>query len=78
MQLRDAKPKTSNIPALKSDDGCLVFGPTAKANGFAEKFTAKYTLIPAERNAYSDIIQNMHAQLQGPLPTGEVAVHIIR
>ena len=77
-QLLDAKPKTSNIPALKSDSGSWVFEPTAKANLFAEKFAAKYSLITEEQNVYSYISQNTPVQLKEPVPTEEVAAKILR
>ena len=56
-QLLDVKPKTSNIPALKSDTGTWVFDPKAKAKLFAETINAKYTLIHREQNQYSEIIK---------------------
>ena len=56
----------------------MVFEPTAKATLFAEKFAAKYTLMPAEQNLYSDISENTQVQLKEPLPTEEVAAKIIR
>ena len=77
-QLLDAKPKTSNIPALKSDSGSWVFEPTAKANLFAEKFAAKYSLITEEQNVYSYISQNTPVQLKEPVPTEEVAAKVLR
>ena len=77
-QLLDVKPKTSNIPALKSETGTWIFEPEAKAKLFAEKFAAKYTLIPEEHNRYSDIIKNAHVQLSEPVPPEDKAAKILR
>ena len=60
-QLLDVKPKTSNIPALKSDTGTWVFDPKATAKLFADTFIAKYILIHREQNQYSENIKNARA-----------------
>ena len=77
-QLLDLKPKTSNIPALKSDSGDWIFDSKEKANLFSKTFTAKYTLIPAAQNCYTDIIQNEHVQLKEPVPPEEAVAKIIQ
>ena len=77
-QLLDVKPKTSNIPALKSDTGTWVFDPKKKAKLFAEKITAKYTLIHREQNQYSEIIKNAHVQMIVPMPHEQAAAKILR
>ena len=72
------KPKTSNIPALKHDSGNCVFDSKEKANLLSKTFTAKYTLIPAAQNRYTDIIQNEHVQLKEPVPPEEAVAKIFQ
>ena len=77
-QLLDMKPKTSNIPALKSDSGNWVFDSKEKPNSFSKTFTAKYTLIPAAQNRYTDIIQNKHVQLKEPVPPEDAVAKMLQ
>ena len=77
-QLLDIKPKTSNIPALKSESGAWIIEPKAKAKLFAEKFSSKYTLIAREQNQYSEIVNTEHVQTIEPVPHEQQAAKVLR